>query len=252
MYRDPELYDELYGDFREDNDFYLRLATEHSGECLELACGTGRVCLSLAAAGHRVVGIDLSPEMIERATQQRKKAKIPTSRCELLEADMRSFIRPARFSLVIVPLQSLSHLLTTEDLLRCLGAVHENLAEGGCFACAVHNPDPSVLAREPGALFRVPFDLDDTAVYESSEYDSPSQVLSLQWYVVTTEHTRRFEFALRMFFPQELSLLFERVGFEIEHRYGWYDESPFTSASGTQVIVARKRDGTGDPSSVAR
>src|SRR5215210_3111876 len=43
---------------------------EHAGfsdHILELGCGTGRVLAPLAAAGHRVIGIDRSRAMLDRA-----------------------------------------------------------------------------------------------------------------------------------------------------------------------------------------
>lgn len=240
IYDDPILYDQLYGRFTDDIPFYRSLAEDAGGECCELACGTGRVGIALAAAGVRVFGVDLNPAMITAARTRSREAGVE-GWCEFLEADMREFVRPGRFSLVFVPLHSLSHLLTTVDVDRCFSAVRTGLTDDGVFAFAVHNPDPAVLARQPGALERVPFDADGIAVYEACQYDGASQILSLTWYVETSSETRRFDYRLRMFFPQELELLLDRAGFAIAGRYGWYDRTPLTSDSGTQVIVAQPR-----------
>ncbi|MCY4449602.1 MAG: methyltransferase domain-containing protein [Chloroflexi bacterium] len=48
-----------------------------AGDALDAACGTGRHAEHLAAAGHRVVGVDATPEMLERA-----RAKAPGARFE--------------------------------------------------------------------------------------------------------------------------------------------------------------------------
>ena len=48
------------------------LDTLPRGDALDAACGTGRFSLRLAARGHRVVGVDSSPEMLELA-----RAKVP-------------------------------------------------------------------------------------------------------------------------------------------------------------------------------
>lgn len=45
------------------------------GDALDAACGTGRHAAHLASVGHRVVGVDASPEMLERA-----RAKVPSAR----------------------------------------------------------------------------------------------------------------------------------------------------------------------------
>lgn len=72
---------------------------------LDVGAGTGRpVAERLAAAGHRVVGIDVSPVMVDIA-----RAQVPQARFEL--ADVRTYPSPARswdavcavFSLLTMP-----------------------------------------------------------------------------------------------------------------------------------------------------
>ncbi|HEX5501234.1 MAG TPA: class I SAM-dependent methyltransferase, partial [Thermomicrobiales bacterium] len=62
----------LYDAFPFDADlpFYLELAAAQGGRVLELACGSGRVLVPLARAGHRVVGLDASPHMLALAREK--------------------------------------------------------------------------------------------------------------------------------------------------------------------------------------
>ncbi|MCE0761486.1 class I SAM-dependent methyltransferase [Pseudonocardia kujensis] len=52
-----------------------RLGAWPAGAVLDAACGTGRYAVRLAGLGHAVVGIDRSPDMLERA-----RAKVPGGR----------------------------------------------------------------------------------------------------------------------------------------------------------------------------
>ncbi len=61
-----EVYDAVYAD-RDDVGFWQAMADAGDGPVLEIGCGTGRVMLALARAGHDVTGLDLSTPMIERA-----------------------------------------------------------------------------------------------------------------------------------------------------------------------------------------
>ena len=61
------LYDLDLVDDPGDLDLYLALAERTGGPILELAVGTGRLAVPLAAAGDRVTGVDLDPAMLARA-----------------------------------------------------------------------------------------------------------------------------------------------------------------------------------------
>ena len=46
---------------RTDLQFYLDYARRSRGPVLELGCGTGRICIPIAAEGIDIFGLDLSP-----------------------------------------------------------------------------------------------------------------------------------------------------------------------------------------------
>jgi SAM-dependent methyltransferase len=60
-FNDPRLvavYDAVFG-WASDDDFFLAVASESgSSRVLDLGCGTGRLTLAMAAAGHTVTGVD--------------------------------------------------------------------------------------------------------------------------------------------------------------------------------------------------
>jgi cyclopropane fatty-acyl-phospholipid synthase-like methyltransferase len=61
------LYDLEHGEYDADLDLYLSLALATGDPVLELGCGSGRLLVPLAEAGHRVTGVDQSRPMLERA-----------------------------------------------------------------------------------------------------------------------------------------------------------------------------------------
>jgi SAM-dependent methyltransferase len=79
------------------------LAAQPTGRALDAACGTGRIAARLAAAGHDVLGVDASPEMLAVAREL-------VSRAEFVEGRLESLpVEGERFDLVVCAL-ALDHL----------------------------------------------------------------------------------------------------------------------------------------------
>src|SRR5256885_4271530 len=55
-------------------DLLSRLAGRSPGRVLDVGCGTGFLALRFAELGHTVTGIDLSPQMIDRARRKAEQA----------------------------------------------------------------------------------------------------------------------------------------------------------------------------------
>lgn len=124
-----------------DVDFY-RAICDGAQSVLELGCGGGRVLLSLAAAGHRVVGIDLHEGLLEAARQRVAALEAEVAaRIELQQADMRSFALGRKFDRVIIPHSGLYCLLSDQDVLDCLRCVREHLAPGALLVFDAYSAD---------------------------------------------------------------------------------------------------------------
>lgn len=80
-------------------DAVSRLTRDHfDGRALtvlDAGCGTGRLAIELVNRGHRVVGVDLDPDMIERA--RRKRPDI-----EWHAQDLATFDTGHRFDLIVM------------------------------------------------------------------------------------------------------------------------------------------------------
>src|SRR5258706_8563800 len=90
------LYDLDLSEDPGDLELYLALASRTGGPIVELAVGTGRVAVPLAAAGHVVVGIDADPAMLDRARARADDAGGGTGgRLNLVREDMVRVTRRA-------------------------------------------------------------------------------------------------------------------------------------------------------------
>ncbi len=137
-------YDAGYQD-ASDVPFFLEYAKRYGGPILELACGTGRVAIELAKAGHETWGIDLSHEMLGVLEKKRKKLSGEIdNRLNISHGDMSSFDLPREFELIIIPFRGFQALTDPEEQLRCLECVRNHLAPDGLFIVDVFHSWPNM------------------------------------------------------------------------------------------------------------
>ncbi len=88
-------YDLTHDALTADIPFIMAQAGAPPATILELGCGTGRLALPLLKAGHYVVGVDNSPEMLARA--RARFAALPLDlqeRAAFYEQDMTALALP--------------------------------------------------------------------------------------------------------------------------------------------------------------
>ena len=263
IYGRPDLYDMEYaGASNEDAHFFARLvARVRPRRVLELACGSGRIALTLAAAlpTAEIVGVDSSVEMLGTAAAARDAAEPSVRRrVSFVNGDMRDWPGSGgAFDAVLITCCSVSHLLTLDDRRRTWGTAFRLLRPGGVFILDVRVPDFATLAESQRARPRAFVDLDIDATRRSPEEDARLLRCTATTYDPHLQRADvrliydRFDqralaerlvsdFASHVYFPAELELLFVLAGFEIARHYGDYRFGPLDRTSQYVVTVARR------------
>lgn len=140
-----QLYDQIAPHDWDEPD-YLALAAVVDGEVLELGCGTGRILLPLAQAGHRVVGLDRSEAMLAQLGERLASLPVPVrERVTLVCADAADFDLDRCFSLVLLPYFAFGMIERRAALLNRVAA---HLGDDATFAFDF----PTVLDSEAPSL----------------------------------------------------------------------------------------------------
>ena len=238
-----------------DVELYLALATRTGGPVLELAAGTGRIAVPLAAAGHDVTAVDLDPAMLERAYARASAMEGGgAGRLELVEADLLDLDLPGAgsYRLAIIALNSLFLLATPDAQRQAFRTIARHLAPGGLAAVDVWLPEPEDLARFDGRMIFEYERLEPESGHEvtkvdSARYDPTTAVVDLT--VIYEEGPagaspirwiRRD--ALRLVGADELRAMAEDAGLVVDEVGGDYDLDPIGSGSERAVLVARLPD----------
>lgn len=133
------------------------------GDALDAACGTGRYAGYLAGRGHRVVGVDSSPDMLGRA-----RARVPSA--QFMIGDLRQLPLPENSVDLVVSGLALSHVpalapvmaefarvLRPGGHLAISDAHHEIVFRGSCPQALGPNDEPGLVAsyrHTPGDFLR--------------------------------------------------------------------------------------------------
>ena len=251
----PLFYDQvpLYK-ARRDVAFYVDLATASKGPVLEVGCGSGRILLPTARKGIRIDGLDSSSAMLERcATKLEEETSETRSLVTLHQGDASDFNLDERYALITAPFRVVQHLISLDEQLGFLESAARHLVSGGRLAFDVFNPNFAALVTADGVEREdtPPTPLPDGRLFRRTarvkrvrKVDQVSEI-ELTYYSVNEngEDTRVFvhAFDMRWYLRNELVLLVERGGFEIEKIYGDLDRSPLTDDSPDIIVVAVRR-----------
>lgn len=210
------LYDEWSRSVVEDVPFYVEEARASGGPVVELAVGTGRIAVPIAASGIRVIGVDSSEAMLEICAE---RAALAGVELDLRFGDLRDPPVEEQVPLVICPFRSFLHLRTDADRRRALRSVRRLLAPRGRFVFDVFAP-----ARD---------DIEDThgrwlerehGIWERADWDEQTRTLTLSVRDANASSTMQ----LAWLSADEWRKLLAEEGFSVVACYGWFDRVPYT------------------------
>jgi SAM-dependent methyltransferase len=199
------------------------------GPALELAVGTGRVALPLAARGVRVSGIELSAAMADRL-----RAKDPEGAVDVTLGDMATAQVDGRFRLVYLVYNTIGNVVTQERQVACFANAAAHLEPGGCFVVEVGVPDIRRLVPGHDAVV---FSHAPGYVGYDRYTDLVAQQATSHHFVADDSGAREVTTPFRYVWPSELDLMARLAGMELRHRWADWDRSAFTGESTSHVSV---------------
>ncbi|MBQ8160584.1 MAG: class I SAM-dependent methyltransferase [Clostridia bacterium] len=262
-----------------DVELIRRLIPDSARDVCEIACGTGRILLSLRRPGLTLTGLDLSEDMLKVA-----RKKDPSVRW--LQADMQCLPDLGPFDFIICGYNSIQHVMENAGVRSFLRGARENLREGGLLYLDLYNPrewlkreeDPYAAEYTPGGRLSEPLDDDATmrfrvppflcgeqaiVLYESQWTDEANMIRHITYeyyemdrdvydrgdlrYLYTQKQHPEVErfllaenYEMREFLPGEMEEMILDCGFQIEKRFGEYDGSDYARNSTKQIYLLRR------------
>jgi len=213
---------------------------------LDVPCGIGRHSVALAELGYGVVGVDLSPEFIERARELAEEREVAED-CDFRVGDMRRIGDllegfEGRFDAVIVLYTSMGYFDEETDrefLAQLLGLA----VTGGVLVVEGAPRDRFIRQMWPAWVGKMGEDL---LLVEESRLDLESSRVENLWRYYREkddgdlELLETVETSHRVYSLHEAKRMVVETGWTYEACYGNWEREPYTLASRGMLLVAKK------------
>ena len=135
---DDLTYDIPYNSILRFWETLLRRYRVRPQSVLDLACGTGSLSVLLAQKGYRVLGADISEQMLCQA--ERKAEKLAENKPFFICQPMQRLRLPEPVDAVLCCLDSVNYLRKPADCRKTFRRVYDALTPGGLFVFDVNTP----------------------------------------------------------------------------------------------------------------
>ncbi len=201
------------------------------GPALELAIGTGRIALPLAARGIRVDGVDLSPAMVAQL-----RARPGGDQIAVTIGDFADVPVPGTYRLIFVVWNTLFNLLTQEDQVRCFENVAAHLTDDGSFVVEAFLPAFLYRLRDHQYVDAEAIEVGEVRL-DVARHDPVTQRLYESHVSLSREGVRLNPIVTRYAWPSELDLMARIAGLRLKERWADWNRRPFASTSTNLVSV---------------
>ncbi|MDZ7703085.1 MAG: class I SAM-dependent methyltransferase [Trueperaceae bacterium] len=241
-----DLYEQQYAHYRDDLDFYRRLAEDYGGPVLELGAGGARVSRALAKVGVEVDAIEIAAKMIEKGKDALEEDGLG-AKVRYHQADMRAVrLEPSHHHpLVIAPFNALMHAYTLRDQNATLATVTHHLKKGGRFACDLYTPDFGPM----GVLRHVTewdgIGGDHSTLFLLQHHDRAAQLVETRYYLDTVGEngalTRQTATLTQRYYTRfEFERLLYQAGFAQVQLYGDFGRERYHADAPHMVFIASR------------
>jgi SAM-dependent methyltransferase len=218
----------------EQIDKALELTMPKGKDALDLCCGPGRCSIALAQRGFKVTGVDRTTYLLDKARARARAAKV---KIEWIQQDMRDFVRPDSFDLILSMFTSFGYFDDKKEDILVLQNMYTNLRSGG--ACLIDVKGKECLARilQPTICNVFP---DGTRMVQRHEIFDDWTRIRNEWILIRKGRAKSFEYCLTIYSGQELRDRLESVGFRDVTLYGSLDGEEYGPDADRLIAVGRK------------
>jgi len=213
----------------------IKLTGIRRGAVLDLCCGPGRHSIALTKRGFQVTGVDRTRFLLNKA---RRRAKSARAKVEFVRADMRDFVRPDAYRLVLSMFTSFGYFDNKDDDRLVLRNIFTSLRPGGaCLIDVMGKERLAAIMRSNAGSTRYP---DGALLIQLHEIFDDWTRIRNEWILLKGNRAQRFKFHHTIYSGQELKDLLRASGFAQVKLFGDLDGQPYGPDAPRLIAVAWK------------
>jgi SAM-dependent methyltransferase len=218
----------------EEIDKIVALTGFQGRRVLDLCCGPGRHTVVLAKKGYIVTAVDRTPFLLKKA---QKRAQAEGVSVEWVLDDMRNFVRPDTYDLVVNLFTSFGYFDEKQDDIKVLQNVYASLKGGG--VCVLELAGKEILARifGPTSAERLP---DGSMLVQCHEIFDEWTRIRNEWILIKDGKATSFKFHHTIYSGQELKDRLLQAGFSKVRLFGNLDGEEYGLAAQRLIATAVK------------
>ncbi|MEM7333340.1 MAG: methyltransferase domain-containing protein [Chloroflexota bacterium] len=216
-------------------DFVLaQLALPAGSAILDVGCGFGRHAIELARRGFQITAVDPASAMIERGRADAQKAGVEV---DFKQVAGEQLVFENQFDAAIALFTTIGQLSAQAgNSSQALKPIYAALKPGGQLIVEVPQMDTAVKNLKPFDQFGS--EAQGTRI--EREFDAQTQIVTEKFELYGVGKSRHFLLQYRLFSQDGLIQLMQQAGFEIEARFGSYDQTPLEESSPIMILLGKK------------
>jgi SAM-dependent methyltransferase len=201
---------------------------------LDLCCGPGRHTVVLAKKGYTVTAVDRTPFLLKKAQELAQAEGVSV---EWVLDDMRNFVRPDTYDLVVNLFTSFGYFDEKQDDIKVLQNVYASLKSGG--SCVFEMMGKEILAGiyRPTVSEQLP---DGSLIVQCHEIFDEWTRIRNDWILIKDGKATSFKFHHTIYSGQELKDRLLRVGFSKVKLFGNLDGEEYGLPAERLIATAVK------------
>ena len=199
---------------------------------LDAACGNGRYSLLLSESGFRVVGFDLSKNLLLRAKENTSNNR---ENIFLFRADIRHLCFKVRFDLILLAFTSFGYFETDEENFKFTSAAFDFLKPGGYFVLDFFNP--AYLEKH-----LVPYsekNVSGLEIRERRKIENGKVIKTIE--ISGNGEVKKYEERVKLYSQNFIVNRMETIGYKIVDIFGNYEGNKFDGEKSERLIIIAQK-----------